>query len=132
MRTGDLGYIDGERDLHYVGRTKETIKTGAFSVDPLEVQNALLTLNAVREAAVLGVDDERWGEMYRRVRLASPRDDARRAGRDRHLPRSDRGLQDTQEAFVLDELPKNPTGKVERGVLRHRYRELTREQMQAG
>lgn len=60
--TGDLGCFDQAGELHYVGRSKEMIKTGGFSVDPTEVENAILTLDEVREAAVVGVEDEHWGE----------------------------------------------------------------------
>ena len=127
VRTGDLGYIDPDGDLHYVGRKKEMIKTGGFSVDPVEVENAILTLDMAGEAAVLGVEDERWGEMV--IAFVSPGpgsvitpEDAIGACRDRIA-----GYKTPKRVFVVDELPKNPTGKVERGVLRRWYSELTTE-----
>jgi acyl-CoA synthetase (AMP-forming)/AMP-acid ligase II len=127
VHTGDLGYIDDDGDLHYAGRSKEMIKTGGFSVDPVEVENAILTLEAVREAAALGVEDERWGEMV--VAFVSPSpatnlsgDEVIRVCRERIA-----GYKTPKRVFVVDALPKNPTGKVERGVLRRMYHELASE-----
>jgi acyl-CoA synthetase (AMP-forming)/AMP-acid ligase II len=124
VRTGDLGSIDADGDLHYVGRMKEMIKTGGFSVDPVEVENAILALDTAREAAVLGVEDERWGEMG--VAFVAPGrgsslspEEAIAACRERIA-----GYKTPKRVFVVDELPKNPTGKVERGVLRRWYSQL--------
>jgi fatty-acyl-CoA synthase len=61
--TGDLGRIDVAGDLHYTGRVKEMIKTGGFSVHPVEVERALLAIDGIDEAAVIGVPDPHWGEM---------------------------------------------------------------------
>jgi fatty-acyl-CoA synthase len=124
VRTGDLGYIDDDGDLHYVGRTKEMIKTGGFSVDPLEVENAILTLDEVREAAALGVADERWGEMVVAFVARGPGmavSEQQAIGVCRGLIA---GYKIPKRVFVVDELPKNPTGKVERGVLRRWYSAL--------
>lgn len=125
LRTGDLGYIDGDGDLHYVGRSKEMIKTGGFSVDPVEVENAILALESVREAAALGVESERWGEMV--VVFVSPSVGESLDAQD--AIDACRGViaayKVPKAAFIVDELPKNPTGKVERGTLRRWYNDLS-------
>lgn len=125
--TGDLGRLDADGDLHYVGRRKEMIKTGGFSVDPREVEDALLTLAGVVEAAVVGVPDDHWGEMV--VAFAVPGDGAPdeaaviAACRERLA-----GYRVPKRVRFLDALPVNATGKVERGALRERYaRERERE-----
>jgi acyl-CoA synthetase (AMP-forming)/AMP-acid ligase II len=120
LRTGDLGRIDAGGDLHYVGRSKEMIKTGGFSVDPAEVENAILEREEVVETAVVGVEDEHWGEeVVAFVVIARgssfDADELRAECRERiaafKLPK---------RVFFVDDLPKNPTGKVERGALRER------------
>jgi fatty-acyl-CoA synthase len=120
LRTGDLGRIDAGGDLHYVGRSKEMIKTGGFSVDPAEVENAILEREEVVETAVVGVEDEHWGEeVVAFVVIADgtsfDAEELRAECRERiaafKLPK---------RVFFVDDLPKNPTGKVERGALRER------------
>jgi fatty-acyl-CoA synthase len=120
LRTGDLGRIDAAGDLHYVGRSKEMIKTGGFSVDPAEVENAILEREEVVETAVVGVEDEHWGEEVVAFVVVAEgatfdADELRAECRARiaafKLPK---------RVFFVDDLPKNPTGKVERGALRER------------
>jgi acyl-CoA synthetase (AMP-forming)/AMP-acid ligase II len=62
MRTGDIGYFDEEGFLILEGRIKEMIKSGGLTVIPTEVEAVLLTHPDVSDAAVVGVQDERWGE----------------------------------------------------------------------
>ncbi|MDT9598848.1 class I adenylate-forming enzyme family protein [Sphingosinicella rhizophila] len=62
MRTGDIGRIDEDGFLVLSGRVKEVIKSGGVTVIPSEVEAALLSHESVREAAVVGVPDDNWGE----------------------------------------------------------------------
>jgi len=119
LRTGDLGRIDEDGDLHYVGRAKEMIKTGGFSVDPSEVERALLTLDGVGEAAVIGVPDEHWGEMVLAFVVpaggaAAPSEAAMIDGARACLA----AYKLPKRIHVLQALPVNATGKVERARLR--------------
>jgi acyl-CoA synthetase (AMP-forming)/AMP-acid ligase II len=63
LRTGDVGHFDEEGYLYITGRLKNVIICGGFNVVPEELEAALMTDPAVREAAVLGVHDERLGEI---------------------------------------------------------------------
>ncbi len=63
LYTGDLGYLDESGRVHMTGRKKEMIKTGGMSVDPVEVEKAILGFPGVREAVVVGAPDEHWGEV---------------------------------------------------------------------
>jgi acyl-CoA synthetase (AMP-forming)/AMP-acid ligase II len=117
--TGDLGSLDAQGDLHYVGRLKEMIKTGGFSVDPAEVERVLCDLEGIEAAAVVGVPDAHWGEMIvGYVVCAGEFDEAAviRACR-AHLA----GFKAPKKVLALSALPVNPTGKVERGRLRDLY-----------
>ena len=118
LRTGDLGRRDAAGSLHYVGRSKEMIKTGGFSVDPLEVENAILEQEGIEEVAVVGVEDEHWGEAV--VAFVVPAggaalDESALIGA---CKREIASYKVPKRLHLLDELPKNPTGKVERGQLR--------------
>ncbi|MFB9684591.1 acyl-CoA synthetase [Amycolatopsis plumensis] len=60
--TGDIGFLDGEGFLHIVDRAKDMVITGGFNVYSAEVEQAVLAHDAVRDCAVIGLPDEKWGE----------------------------------------------------------------------
>ena len=61
-RTSDLGHFDDEGRVYIVGRASETIITGGTNIQPVEIERAFESHPAVREAVVVGVPDEQWGE----------------------------------------------------------------------
>lgn len=118
--TGDLGRIDDAGDLRYAGRVKEMIKTGGFSVDPVEVERVLVAIDGIEEAAVVGVPDAHWGEML--VAYVIPKggtfQEAAIAGACRARLA---GFKVPKRILAVGELPVNATGKVERARLRERF-----------
>ncbi|RPA58543.1 AMP-dependent acyl-CoA synthetase [Gordonia oryzae] len=60
--TGDIGFLDAQGLLHIVDRAKDMIITGGFNVYSVEVEQALMAHDAVRDCAVIGLPDEKWGE----------------------------------------------------------------------
>jgi long-chain acyl-CoA synthetase len=123
LRTGDGGYLDHEGFLFLTDRIKDMIVSGGENVYPVEVEEVLSNHSAVAEVAVIGVPDERWGEAVRALVVLAP-GSATSAGelvafaRERlagyKLPRS---------IDFVEELPRNPSGKVLKHELRDRYRE---------
>jgi fatty-acyl-CoA synthase len=71
FRTGDLGAIDAQGRLCFLGRIKELIRSGGENFSPLEVENLLRQHPAVADACVVGVPDERLGEVA--VAMVLPR-----------------------------------------------------------
>ena len=67
LHTGDIGHVDGEGYLHITDRKKDMIITGGFNVYPSEVEQALWGHAAVRDCAVIGVPDDKWGEAVKAV-----------------------------------------------------------------
>lgn len=72
LRTSDLGRFDAGGRLHVVGRADDVIITGGVNVTPGPVEDLLVTLPAVREACVVGVPDEEWGQAVVAVLVVGP------------------------------------------------------------
>jgi len=112
---GDLGRLDAEGYLYLDGRRDDLVITGGVNVYPLEVERVLEACPGVREVAVYGVDDERWGQ---RVEAAVVGDVAALDSYAReHLAPAQR----PKTVHRLDQLPRTSTGKVLRGELRTRW-----------
>lgn len=114
FRTGDLGVLDPEGRLTITGRLKELIISGGLNVSPREVELVLEDHDAIAEAAVVGVPSERWGEMVVAAVTARPGaaivEDAILAfARNRLAPHKR-----PKQVVVVDELPTNRLGKVQR------------------
>jgi len=60
--TGDIGYLDADGYLYIVDRAKDMVITGGFNVYSAEVEQALMAHDAVRDCAVIGLPDDKWGE----------------------------------------------------------------------
>jgi HIP---CoA ligase len=120
LRTGDLGTVDDRGCLRIVGRVKDMFIVGGFNAYPAEIENALLRHPDVQQAAVIGIPDERLGEVG--MAFVVPRLGAdvtpaeviawsREQMANYKVPRA---------VELIDELPLNATGKVEKNVLRAR------------
>ncbi|WP_026211821.1 long-chain-fatty-acid--CoA ligase [Longispora albida] len=118
---GDSGYLDEDGYLFLRDRINDTIIVAGQNIYPVEVEDHLRAHPAVEDVAVFGVPDERWGETVRAAVVLRPGGEAT----PRELMKFLRGkLADfkipTGYQFVPD-LPRNPTGKVLRRVLRDEY-----------
>jgi 2-furoate---CoA ligase len=116
--TGDLGHHDGDGDLWIVGRVDDMIISGGEHVFPLEVEDALAGHPGVREVAVVGASDERWGQ--RVVAYVVPEGDVTAEELDTHCLASKKlaRFKRPREYRFVEELPKSPSGKLLRRLLR--------------
>ena len=118
FHTGDLGTIDERGFLNLVDRAKDVVITGGETVYSTEVENVLYEHPAVREAAVFGVPDERWGEL---VRAAVVSDGARRVTAEELIAfcRAHVAHYKCPRAIDLVEaLPRTGSGKIDKKALR--------------
>ncbi|MDF6043850.1 long-chain-fatty-acid--CoA ligase [Streptomyces sp. JH14] len=121
LRTGDAGYLDEEGFLFICDRIKDTIIVAGENVYPAEIENVLSRHEAVVEAAVVGIPDQRWGEaVHAFVVLASG---ATASGRELMMFQRGR-LADFKiptSYSYLDRLPRNASGKILRRELREAF-----------
>jgi acyl-CoA synthetase (AMP-forming)/AMP-acid ligase II len=116
LHTGDVGYLDRDGYLYLVDRKKDMIVTGGSNVYAREVEEVLLALPGVREAAVVGLPHRVWGEAVTAVLVGEPRPEEEvLAGCRATLA----GYRVPKRVVWMDELPRNAYGK----VLKRRLRE---------
>ena len=110
MHTGDLGHLDDDGYLYVTGRTKNVIICGGFNVIPEEIEAALADDADVREATVVGLPDERLGEIP--VAVVEGEGDAHSI-----LERVSKRLapyKRPRRLLIVDQLPRVANGKVDR------------------
>lgn len=122
LRTGDAGIVDSDGYLYIKDRLKDIIISGGENVSSKAVEDVLRGHPAVRDAAVIGVPDDRWGEAVKGIVVLEP-ESACSAG---ELLDYCRGkLSSSQRPRSIDfvvSMPLSATGKIRKDVLRERYR----------
>ncbi|MEY9876416.1 acyl-CoA synthetase (AMP-forming)/AMP-acid ligase II [Streptacidiphilus sp. MAP12-33] len=124
LRTGDAGRLDAEGYLYITDRIKDMVITGGENVYPVEVEAALAEHPSVLDVAVFGTPDERWGEAVTAAVVLRP--DAGRVEPEELIAFTRERIasyKKPQQVHFLDELPRNPTGKILKRVLREQFGE---------
>ena len=120
LHTGDIGTLDELGNLRITDRLKDMYISGGFNVYPAEVEQVLARLDGVAESAVIGVPDERLGEVGKAFVVTKPGvslDETTVIAYTReHLAK----FKTPQSVEFLDVLPRNPGGKVVKPLLRER------------
>src|SRR4051794_36777772 len=112
MSTGDVGHMDEGGRLFVDGRDDEMIVSGGENVFPREVEDLLSHHEAVDEAAVIGVDDEKFGQRLRAFVVLGDGGDASEDDLKAYVKANLASYKVPREIVFLDELPRNATGKV--------------------
>jgi acyl-CoA synthetase (AMP-forming)/AMP-acid ligase II len=121
FHSGDAGYFDEDGYLFIQDRVKDMIVSGGENVYPAEVESVLFSHPGVADAAVIGVPDERWGEAVKAVVVAAAEAAVTEADLLEHCRGRIAGYKRPKSVDFVDSLPRNPTGKVLKRVLRERY-----------
>jgi fatty-acyl-CoA synthase len=112
MSTGDVGYIDEEGRLFVSGRDDDMIVSGGENVFPREVEDTISKMKGIAEVAVIGVDDEKFGQRLKAFVVkqgsSAPSEDAIKKKVKADLA----GFKVPREVEFMKELPRNATGKV--------------------
>ncbi|WP_076410841.1 class I adenylate-forming enzyme family protein [Shewanella sp. UCD-KL12] len=121
--TGDLGYVDQEGFVTYVGRQKDVIISGGINIYPKDIETELLTHPELHEVAVIGVEDSLLGEVIVAICISDAQSDIEASLRkiaNKNLAAFQRPL----KYFFPESLPLTPTGKVSKILLREQYSKL--------
>jgi malonyl-CoA/methylmalonyl-CoA synthetase len=122
--TGDLGKIDPRGYVHILGRGKDLIITGGYNVYPKEVESEIDALAGVVESAVIGLPHKDFGEAVTAVVVTVPGADIDEAGVLAALADRLARFKQPRRVLIVDELPRNTMGKVQKNLLRDSYRQL--------
>jgi acyl-CoA synthetase (AMP-forming)/AMP-acid ligase II len=118
FRTGDVGNLDAEGFLYLTDRKKDMIISGGENIASSEVERVVYELPQVQDAAVVGVPDEHWGERPVAVVVLKPNQALSLEELQEHSRRKLAGFKVPKGLIIRTELPRNPSGKVLKRLLR--------------
>lgn len=121
LRTGDTGYRDEEGYFYLAGRADDLIKRGGEFISPEEVENVLYSHPKIAEAAVIGVPDPEWGQQPKAVVVLKEGEKATPEEIIEYCRQKLSSFKRPRAVVFVDELPRNPMGKVLKRVLRQQY-----------
>lgn len=121
FKTGDLGFIDDKHFLHLSGRSKDMIISGAENIYPAEIEAIIIELPQVAAAAVVGFEDDRWGEVPWAFISLKPGHVLTDIDVLNHLSSRLGRYKLPKRVLILDALPATATGKVRKAELKAIY-----------
>ena len=116
--TGDLARADAEGWITVVGRSKDMIISGGENIYPAEIENLAAAWPGVAEAAVVGLSNERWGEVPVLVLVAKPAASVDVAALAAHLQERLARFKQPRRIVLAERLPRTALGKVQKALLR--------------
>jgi acyl-CoA synthetase (AMP-forming)/AMP-acid ligase II len=119
FHTGDGGYLDDDNYLVISDRKKDVIISGGENVSSIEVEDALMSHPSVKEVAVIGIPDDKWGELI--TALVVPADDVTAEDLVAHCRKWLAGYKCPKRVDFVDELPRTATGKLQKFKLREPF-----------
>ncbi len=121
--TGDMGQIDEDGYLHLVGRAKDLIISGGLNVYPKEIEDAIDALDGVVESAVFAIPHPDFGEAVAAAVTLQANSTLTPEAIIAALRIQLAAFKTPKRIYVLDELPRNAMSKVQKTVLRERYKD---------
>jgi long-chain acyl-CoA synthetase len=119
-RSGDVGLFDSDGYLYIVDRLKDMIITGGENVYSREVEEVLYTRQEIQECAVIGLPDKEWGERVAAVIVPKPGMRIVPEDLKSLLKARLSGFKVPKVFFMIEEMPKNPAGKILKRELKKR------------
>ena len=124
--TGDLGRVDSDGYIHIVGRAKDLVISGGFNVYPKEVETEIDAIEGVLESAVFGVAHADFGEAVTAAVVPRPGAALTEAAILSALGRRLAKFKAPKQIVLVDLLPRNAMGKVQKAALREAYKDIYR------
>lgn len=121
FHTGDLARMDQDGDLTIVDRKKDMFISGGENVYPAEVENVIFDLPQIAEAAVIGIKNEKWGEVGCAVVVLKPGQSIGERQILDHIGERLARYKRPRQVVFMDQLPRNAAGKVLKNKLREQY-----------
>ena len=129
LHTGDAGYLDEDGFFYIRDRVKDMIVSGGENIYPAEVENALFSHPAIQDVAVIGVPDIKFGEAALAVCVLKAGEAVDGNALVEFCKTRLAGYKTPRQYSFVQELPRNPSGKVLKRILREPYWENTERQV---
>jgi acyl-CoA synthetase (AMP-forming)/AMP-acid ligase II len=123
LMTGDMARCDEDGFIWLVDRKKDVVISGGENIFPVEIEDFLMENNQIQDAAIIGIPDDRLGEIVTAVIKVKPGQEMTEEdvfSFCQALPRYKR-----PRKIFFDDVPRNPTGKIEKPKLRKKYSGIT-------
>ena len=120
--TGDLGFIDEKGYLQIVGRNKDLIISGGFNIYPKEIELLLDEQVGVLESAVVGAPHPDFGESVVAILVGDDNAEIDLEIIERNLAKAIAKFKRPKKFIIIDSLPRNAMGKVQKNMLRENYK----------
>ena len=124
FRTGDVGQVDAQGYVVLVGRSKDLIISGGYNVYPAEIEGYINELDGIAESALIGVPHPDFGEVGVAVVVARPGAEVLGQAVVDALKKRLANFKIPKRCFVVEALPRNTMGKVQKNLLRDQYQGL--------
>ena len=122
LHTGDIGYLDDVGNLWIVQRRADLILTGGENVYPVEVETVLNQFPTITDAVVVGVDDAEWGQIVVAVVVSSDSETLNLVELQQHTRQHLAGYKVPRRWLVVDSLPLNASGKMDRNAVKEWFK----------
>ena len=124
FHTGDVGYFDEDNFLFICDRIKDMVISGGENIYPAEVESVLFEHSSIAEVAVIGVPDDKWGELLVAVVVLHPSTTLILEDLHRFVGKKLARYKLPRKLHIVDGLPRNPAGKVQKFILKEQLNKL--------